>query len=113
MTTDTKISAVFSQLVANERHHDELVASSQPYAELEDDHNDKRADLEAGLFSIPAAGMRGIAAKLAALWPDVAVNRSYGQPPSAQHDLAVRRFWDVIQEVERMADEVEQGTTGV
>lgn len=109
MTTDTKITTVLSQLAANERRHEELVASGQPYEHLEEDRNDKRAELEAELFSIPAAGMRGIAAKLAALWPDVAVNRSYGQPPSEQHDLAVRRFWEVIQEAERMADAVEQG----
>lgn len=104
MTTDAQISAVLARLVANERRHDELVASGQPYADLEEDRNDKRAALEAELLSTPAAGMRGIAAKLAALWPDVAVNRSYGQPPSEQHDLAVRRFWEVIQEAERMAD---------
>ncbi|MBP2302822.1 hypothetical protein [Azospirillum picis] len=112
MTTDARLSTLLSQLVANERHHEDLAASGQPYAAVEEDRNDKRAELEAELFSIPAAGMRGIAAKLAALWPDVAVNRSYGQPPSEQHDLAVRRFWKVIQEVERLADAVEQQATG-
>lgn len=113
MTTDVKVSALLLQLVENDRRHEKLAASGQNNEAAEEGRNDTRFALEAELFSIQAGGMRGIAAKLAALWPDVAVNRSYGQPPSEEHDLAVRRFWDVIQEAERLADEVERGTAGV
>ncbi|WP_372395219.1 hypothetical protein ABMY26_07050 (plasmid) [Azospirillum sp. HJ39] len=102
-------AAVLRGLIENERCHEDSVASGQPYAAVEEDRNDKRAELEAKLFALPTRTPVDVAIKLQALWPDVAVNRSYDQPPSEQHDLAVQRMWGLIQSAKSIAEEFSDG----